>query len=201
MKTLKGLKGLKTSSIEDKVKLLRAKAILYSSANNIKKALELYSEAINLVPKNIELLFAKSILLYETNQYKKYEAILKQVLSIDSQQVDALNALGYFYVEQGKNLDKAEILITQALKISPNAFYILDSKGWLRFTQGRYAEAKEWLIRALNIELDEEVIIHLIKTKWMLGEYQEAKELWQKHQDTYLKNTNFQSLIEGLKSK
>ncbi len=197
--TIQSLKGLEPKRKEARVKVLRAKAIFYHSENYIQKAIENYDKALKIDSENIDLLFAQSILFYESNRYDEYEAVLKRVLTIDPQQVDALNALGYFYVEQGKFLEKAEDLISKALAIAPNSFYVLDSKGWLRFAQKRYAEAKVFLIKALEIELDKEVLIHLIKTKWMLKEYEEAKELWHKYQDTYLKNTVFQDLIEGLK--
>ncbi len=196
--TIQNLAALQPEEVEDKIKLLIVKAIFHRSSTQIEKAIEFYDKAIQLDPENVELLFSQSILFYETSRYDEYEAILKKILSIDPKQVDALNALGYFYVEKGKHLDKAEDLINQALAISPHSFYILDSKGWLRFAQGRYLEAKDFFIKALEIKLDKVVIIHLIKTKWMLEKHEEAKKLWQEHKDTYLKNTQFEDLINTL---
>ena len=47
-----------------------------------------------------------------------------------------LNYLGYSWVEQGKNLDRARRMIENAVRQMPQAGYIVDSLGWVQYRLG-----------------------------------------------------------------
>jgi tetratricopeptide (TPR) repeat protein len=49
--------------------------------------------------------------------------------------------------------------------------------GWVLFRMGRYEEALEYLERANDALLDEEVISHLAETLHVLGRTDEAREV------------------------
>lgn len=197
-KTIQTLKNLSPSNDEDAMKLFRAEAIYYRVAQKLDLAAAQYQKAIDLEPNNLDIRFAQSVVFYEAQRFDDYEAGLKKILELQPQQLDALNALGYYYIEQNRSLDTAEKLIDKALAIAPDAFYILDSKGWLKYMQGDYVSAKQYLQKALDVQIDEEVLIHLIKTEWALKDYQAAENLWQKYHSDFPENNDLQGLMQKL---
>ena len=106
-----------------------------------------------------------------------------------------MNALAYFYVERNEHLDEAEKLLKKALKLAPDEYYILDSRGWLYYQQGKYEQAESDLKRAFSMEKDDEVLIHLIKVKWKLGKQDDAKNLWNQYHRNFPENAELQGLI------
>ena len=151
-------------------------------------------------PDHVEVLMAQALLLYKTEQFDAYERNLKHVVALEPDDVDALNALGYFYVEQNKNLEAAETLLKKAYQLEPENYYVLDSLGWFYYQQKEYAVAKGYLLKALDVMVDDEVLIHLISTMWMQGDHDDARSMWQEHHKNFKQNKRLQGLINQLES-
>ncbi len=183
-----------------KVKVLRAKAIFYRASNMFEKSISLYDQAIEMDPNDIELLMAQSVIFYDLKRFDGYERNLKRVLSLQPDEVEALNALGYFYVEQGVKLNEAEAMLSKALRLAPDSYYVLDSVGWLAYQQKKYQQAVTYLKKALSIKLDEVVVMHLVSALWQTGKVDQAQKLWEKYQVQFSKNAEYQTLIERLKA-
>ncbi|MBN2865171.1 MAG: tetratricopeptide repeat protein [Thiotrichales bacterium] len=194
------LDSIKTSDVEAEVKILRAKAIFYRVSGQNEQAAKRYEDALKLAPKSEEMLLSQAALFYELQAYEDYVESLEKLLSINPDSVKALNALGYYYVEQGHSFDKASLLLERALALAPESYYVLDSVGWLAYQQNDFVSAKKYLTKALALEHDEEVVIHLVATHWQLGQKEKAKQLWQKHLPEFSKNKRYQKLIENLQS-
>ncbi|WP_373019534.1 tetratricopeptide repeat protein [Thiomicrorhabdus sp.] len=194
------LDQIDSESVEAKVKVLRAKGIFYRASQMFEKSVAEYSQAIDLDPNNIELLLAQSVMLYDLKRFDEYEANLKRVIELDPNEVDALNALGYFYVEQGIKMKDAEKLLNKAFKLAPDSYYVLDSIGWLAYQQKKYQEAEAYLRKALSIKLDDVVLMHLVATLWQAGQTEQATQLWAKYKDQFINNSEYQTLIDRLKS-
>jgi len=141
----------------------------------------------------------QAMLFYDLSLFEQYEANLKQALDIDGDDVEILNALGYFYAEQKRELAYAQQLLEKALLLAPNRYYILDSRGWLAYQQGRYQEAESYLRQAFKLQVDEEVLVHLIQTLWKMERFKEAKKLWVDYKDQFPQNEVLQSLIINLR--
>jgi len=195
------LDAMQLAQPADQVKVLRAKAIFNSAQDKYLPAVELYNQVLQIEPSNIDVLKAQSLLLYKLKQYVQYEANLLKVLKLDDKDVDVLNALGYFYVEQNMKLDQAFMLLNRALEIDPKSYYILDSMGWYYFQVKEYGQALNYLNKAFSVEKDGEVLIHLITTYWHNKEVNRAKLLWQKHHKKFLQNDRVQNLINELESE
>ncbi len=89
-------------------------------------------------------------------------------LSPDSH--EAANFLGYLYANHNMHLDQAEALIQKALEAAPENPAYVDSLAWLRFRQGRPAEALSLMAKALSLcfhelpeKQDEELIRELLE--------------------------------------
>lgn len=195
--TIEALDAIEVTEVEDKVKLLQAKAVFYSKSGEKQQAITAYDQAIALQDQNIELYLMQAMMFYELAQFEQYEANLKQALAIDQDDVEILNALGYYYAEQ-KELLYAKQLLDRALVLAPNRYYILDSRGWLAYQQGHYKEAEEFLSKAFNLQVDEEVLIHLIQALWKLDRHAEAKELWVAYRNQFPQNEALQTIILDL---
>lgn len=196
--TLAFIDKLEPKNNEQRIKLFRAQAVFYSRAGQKQTAVESYDQALNLAPKNVDLLLSQSMLLYDVKEYDKYQQNLQTVLKIEPNNADALNALGYFYVERKERLDEAKVLLDKALDLAPDRFYILDSRGWLAYQSGDYEEAESYLEKAFEKQVDDEVLIHLIQTKWQLGKQDDAVELWEDFHQRFPENERLQQLIKEL---
>jgi len=181
-------------------KLWEVKGLLSRNAKQPKAAMKAYQQALKYDDQNVGTMFALSVLYYDDKQFNRYVDLLKQVLAINPNQVDALNALGYYYLIEGHDLDKAKTYINQAVEKAPNTYYILDSKGWLLYVQKDFKGAKVILEEALKLQLDDEVLIHLIKTLWALDEKDEATRLWQKYHGKFPDNNHLQKLMQTLQT-
>lgn len=92
---------------------------------------------------------------------------------------NASNNLGYLLATHGIRLDEAQKLVEDALALSPNAGYILDSLGWVHFQRGDYETALRHLQRAARlIPNDGEVYLHLAQTYEKLGRIDEARQYY-----------------------
>lgn len=198
-KTLAKLDKLEAKSDEQKVKLYRAQAVFYKLSSKKQKAVDAYQNALQLDPNNTRILLTQAMLLYDLKQFTAYEKNIQKALIIEPDDVEALNALAYFYVERKEHLDKARKMLDKALKLAPNRFYILDSRGWLAYQQGNYSEAERYLEKAFSLQLDDEVLIHLMETKWRMGKHQEATTLWKRYHTKFPENQRLQTLIQDLK--
>ncbi|WP_052501421.1 tetratricopeptide repeat protein [Thiomicrospira microaerophila] len=192
------LQTLQPSNNEELVKVLRAQAIFYGQFSRWDQALAHYQLALDLAPDDLPIMYGLVMVLYEMEDFEAYEVRAKALVARFPDEPDALNALGYFYVERNINLDEAQDLLDRALAIDPDRYHILDSRGWLAYQRGNYVEAEAYLQRAWSIRKDDEVLIHLIKTKWAQNQVQAAKALWQDYAPLFPDNLLLQNLINEL---
>jgi tetratricopeptide (TPR) repeat protein len=146
-------------------------------------AVEAYDQAAArigpLQPRHWRLLYARGIALERSKQWPRAEADFLQALTFEPDQPFVLNYLGYSWVEQGQNLDKAEAMIRKAVELRPNDGYIVDSLGWVLFRLGRHDEAVVHLERAVELKPEDPVINdHLGDAYWAVGRQREARYQW-----------------------
>lgn len=88
-----------------------------------------------------------------------------------------LNWLGYSYVNEGYNLDEAEVLIRRALQLSPDNPFYLDSLAWLYFKKKEYKTALEYMeIPSQLLNMPSEIALHIAKILAALDEFDKAAE-------------------------
>ena len=92
-----------------------------------------------------------------------------------------LNYLGYSWVDQGINLDRARKMIERAVQLRPNDGYIVDSLGWVLYRLEDYKGAVEKLERAVELRPQDPTINdHLGDAYWRVGRHNEASFQWQR---------------------
>ena len=144
------------------------------------KAIEQY-ENISKLKSNYGGIYRKLGICYEqTEQTQKAEVAFGRALELNPNDTGALNYLGYWWADEGRNLKEAMELITKAVKLYPENGYYADSLGWVYFKIGNTKKAVNWLERAVQLAPDDAVIHdHLGDVYWHLGRLFEARYKWQ----------------------
>ena len=153
---------------------------------NYEDALPIYVELVNSMSEedlkgNTQPLYFRGISYERTKQWDKAEADFKRVLEIEPDNADALNYLGYTWVDRGENLTEAFEMIRRALELEPGSGAITDSLGWAHYKLGQYQEAKKYLENAVELSPSSATIIdHLGDVYWKLGRFREAGYQWER---------------------
>ncbi len=95
----------------------------------------------------------------------------------------ALNNYAYALAERGTQLERAKEMSEEALKAQPDNDSYLDTRGWIAFKLGDYAEAERYIARALEKgkekgEPSATLYDHMGDIYFMLGEKGKALEYW-----------------------
>ncbi|MDP7469092.1 MAG: tetratricopeptide repeat protein, partial [Alphaproteobacteria bacterium] len=106
---------------------------------------------------------------------------LLRALELQPGQPYVLNYLGYSWVEQGVNLERAREMIEEAVKLKPRDGYIIDSLGWVLFHFGEFERAVRELERAVELRPHDSTINdHLGDAYWRTGRRNEARFQWRR---------------------
>ncbi len=133
------------------------------------------------IKANPEPLYFRGICYERTKQWDKAVTDFKKVLEINPDSADALNYLGYTWVDRNENLNEAFEMIRKAVKLEPRSGAIVDSLGWAHYKLGQYSEAREHLERAVELSPSSATIIdHLGDVYWKLGRFREAGYQWER---------------------
>ena len=130
-------------------------------------------------PENIELLYFRAMTGEKFSRLDILERDLKQIIEIDPDNADAMNALGYTLTDQTDRHEEALVLIQRALEIKPDEPAYIDSLGWVNYRLENYPEAIEHLRRALSLFQNDEVAAHLGEALWVSGDQAEAMKVWE----------------------
>ncbi|MEK9910719.1 MAG: tetratricopeptide repeat protein, partial [Candidatus Puniceispirillum sp.] len=107
------------------------------------------------------------------------EAHFLMALKINPNDPFALNYLGYWWADEGRNLDQAIELIEKAVTLRPKSGFFVDSLGWVHFKRGNYDLAVSFLEKATLLEPSDPVITdHLGDAYWKVGRRNEARFKW-----------------------
>ena len=140
---------------------------------------DILNGALADAPDNVELLYFRAMTGQTFDRLDILERDLYQIIEMDPQNADALNALGYTLTDQTDRHDEALGLIERALAIKPDEAAFIDSLGWAQYRLGNFSAAVDHLRRALALFPNDEVAAHLGEALWALGDKKEAKKVWQ----------------------
>ena len=145
------------------------------------EAVDILHDVLSVEPDNVEAIYWTGLAHESLGNLQKTERYLRRAISLDPEYADALNALGYFFAENGTNLDEAVDLIKKALKKSPQEAGYIDSLGWAYFKQGKLDEALRQLEKATRLMPDSvEIQDHLGDAYMKKGLKDKAIAAWQR---------------------
>ena len=150
-----------------------------------KEAVGAYDQAFDriekLEPQHWSLLYARGIALEQSKMWTRAETDFLKALEFEPDQPYVLNYLGYSWVDQGVNLDRAREMIKRAVALRPNDGYIIDSLGWVLYRLGEYEDSVRELERAVELRPEDPIINdHLGDAYWRVGRGDEASFQWRR---------------------
>jgi tetratricopeptide (TPR) repeat protein len=156
--------------------------------NQLKKykaAIEVFETGLTMTVDNpaLEVQYYSSIAEahYRLKEYAESDAYFDKALAIDQTNSLVLNNYAYYLSERGDKLDKAEQMSRLSLKKDPDNASYLDTYGWIRYKQGNYKEAEEYVAKALARDKESpEVMEHYGDILYKLGRMDEAVSYWEK---------------------
>ncbi|MDE0780703.1 MAG: tetratricopeptide repeat protein [Alphaproteobacteria bacterium] len=165
----------------DRSDAMRILADMLSNEKRFDEAIEAYDLAYERLRGNADwrLFYTRGIALEQAKRWDRAEKDFLTALDLEPGQPLVLNYLGYSWVEQGVNLDRAKTMIAAAVAKRPEDGYITDSLGWVLYRLGEYSAAVDLLERAVALEPGDPVINdHLGDAYWIVGRRNEAQFQW-----------------------
>lgn len=181
---------------EDVIRIFLAEGHILHEAKLYDEAYELYSQGLLEFPRHPDLLYARALTAEHIDRVDLLESDLLIILQSDPDHTNALNALGYTLADRGLRIDEAQKYVERAYELKPNDPAVIDSMGWIHFRKGNYAEAENYLRKALDLMDDAEIIGHLGELLWAQGNYEEARNLLREAMDRHPEDSYIQKLIK-----
>ncbi len=173
------LHGIQTRNVQESVRLYLVETELLADAEKFDDAMTVYNHALGEHEENSDLLYARAMLAEKMGRLDQLERDLRSILSREPNHAQALNALGYTLADRTDRYEEALELISKALELKPDDYYILDSMGWVLYRLGRHQEALQYLRRAAEASDDSEVAAHLGEVLWVTGDKAGARQVWE----------------------
>jgi tetratricopeptide (TPR) repeat protein len=174
----KYLQQVNAQSNDQRVQLILAEAQLLRDAKQEKEAFGIVDQALDKLPNHPDLLYDHAMLAEKIDRVDVLESSLRKLIRIKPDHAHAYNALGYTLADRNQRLDEANELIDTALKLAPDDAFIMDSKGWVLYRQGKVEDGLKYLQRAYSIRPDAEIAAHLGEVLWVLGRRDDARKVW-----------------------
>ncbi len=176
-----GLKVVKNR--EDRAHLFLSLGLLYMDKSP-ETAVTYFYKASRLYPSWDAPYFHLGASFEKEGNWEEAEFYLRKAISLNPNNAEALNYLGYMYADRGIKLRKALKLIRKALQIEPDNGYYVDSLGWVYYRMGKLREAEREIKRAIRLlkkkgEDDPVVREHLGDIYWRMGRVREAVKEWE----------------------
>lgn len=147
------------------------------------EAIKYYNQAIDAIfyesEKYWPVYYALAVSYDKNNEWLKAEQSLEKALELSNRHPQVLNYLGYSWLKNDINIDKAVSYIVEAYEKEPNDGVIIDSLGWVYFKTGDYTNAIIYLEKASELNPQNAIISdHLGDAYWCGGRKNEAIFQW-----------------------
>lgn len=162
----------------DEPRLVVAEAQLLRDSGRHEEAFSFIAKALELQPDQPDLLYETAMAAEKLGRLDVVESHLRHLIELKPDSPQGYNALGYSFADRNVRLEEAEQLIDKALSLTPDDPFILDSKGWVLFRQGKLVAALDALQKAFAQRPDAEIAAHVGEVLWALGRKDEATKVW-----------------------
>lgn len=169
------LRGAAETSPAQRAQFIIGEAALLREAKQLPAAMTVLDQALTADPEQPELLYESALLAERMGRLAVSEARLRKLMTLQPENAQAYNALGYSYADRNVNLSEARQLIEKALQLAPDDPFILDSLGWVMFRQGDLEGALAKLEQAHAKRPDPEIAAHIGEIQFRLGRHADAQ--------------------------
>lgn len=159
---------------------------LYRAKERWSDAAAAYDEAVKRLsqppePGDWSLFFSRGIVNERAGRTDQAIGDLGKALELQPDQPYVLNYLGYTWLEQRKNYEKARGMIERAVALRPRDASIRDSLGWAFYRQGDFDHAVGHLEAAIVLKpTDPTINDHLGDAYFKVGRTREARYQWER---------------------
>lgn len=144
------------------------------------EALAAFDTAIALDPGHPRARFEHAALQERLGRRTLAIRELRSIVQGDSANAMACNYLAYMLAEDSLDLDEASLLVGIALQADSASTAYLDTRGWIRFRQGRFAEGLADVENAIAQGEDDAVVLeHRARILERIGPPERVREAWQ----------------------
>lgn len=105
------------------------------------EALEVLDEGLKSRPDDAELAYEKGMLLESMDRREEALKVMEAILTKHPDNAKVLNYVGYTLAEEGRELARAKVLVSNALRLDPENGFIIDSMAWVHYRLKEYKEA------------------------------------------------------------
>ncbi|MDD5561596.1 MAG: tetratricopeptide repeat protein [Candidatus Omnitrophica bacterium] len=164
----------------ENIDVYKSLGAIYLQQNKLREAEGIFKLVTGLSPRDAQPHFYLGSIYYELKDYAGVEKELKEAVRLKPDYHEALNFLGYFYLEQNRNINKAGVMIRKALSFEPENGAYIDSLGWFYFKKGKFKEALTYLEQAVSFLSDPVIYEHMGDVFMKLGNCDNARLNWEK---------------------
>ncbi len=162
----------------------------YGSANlqkkNYKEAQQYLQTGKDFVADNPQLLIQFYANLGDAynglKNYKKSDEAYEKTLTLDPKNIYVLNNYSYYLSLRAEKLDRAEELSALCNELEPDQSNYEDTYAWILYKQGKFIQAKEWLLKAIKHggSTNSVILEHLGDVYAQLKDLDKALDFWLK---------------------
>ena len=136
--------------------LLEAEILL--DADQAAQAADLLKRARQQWPEDPNVLYRLGYLQEQMGKRAEALETMETIVAQDPDHAEALNFIGYTLAEQGRDLERALVLVERALQLKPGSGHIIDSLAWVHFRLGNLDLAWRHIQSAVKITADDPTI-------------------------------------------
>jgi tetratricopeptide (TPR) repeat protein len=133
-------------------------AAVYEDQKRLEESRLVLERGEKLFPNDENILYYLGFTLDRLGAKERALDKMQHLLTINPENANALNFVGYTLAERNERLADAEAYLAKALKLKPEDPFILDSYGWLLYRTGQHQLAMKHLERAFAAKPSEGVI-------------------------------------------
>jgi tetratricopeptide (TPR) repeat protein len=161
--------------------------IAYYQQKHYQEALDAFQYGLKILPETNRQLRSDLYgqigdVRFQMKQPDAAFAAYEEALICNERNIVVLNNYSYFLSLEKRDLDKAERMSAQCIKIEPNNSTYLDTYAWVFFVKGNYILAKMYIESALEKDKtgNPELIDHYGDILYMTGDKEKALQQWLK---------------------
>jgi|GEM_PF-1829125 len=132
---------------------------LYREIGQTLQARNVVEKAYGLYPHDDEVAYLYGQLLDQTGERMAAIKVVERMLERNPSHVEALNFVGYSYLEANIHRRRAGDLLQKAHQLSPENPYVLDSLGFYFFKEGKTEKAVHFLEKSAQKLADEPAVL------------------------------------------
>ncbi len=135
-------------------------------------------EALAQYPNQVDILYALAEHQADTGKIAEAEKTYRKILTLDPDNIDALNAYGYLLLTRTERKQEAEKMIRSAVARYPDSPAMQDSYAWMLYLGHQPREALIWLQRAYSAYRKGEIAAHYVEVLYANGKKELAQKVY-----------------------